>query len=345
MSEFVRIINTKSSTVGFRKRDELREPIRGQEDERLLMLERFHEFFVQWEKNGKGCSAETFLSLRLMCRSLVAIARYLLDECHFEYVLLGQIQSDPIERRFGRIRQMSGANFFISVKQFLDSERKIKIHSLLHHTGLTIADLGKVQEKPASGDDDCDTAAEEEVKTLSQCVDFSMQLEENELNVTYMTGGYAARHVSRTSACADCSTLLTAQNAEDPLLCEAATPTALLDNIDRGGLTRPSSCVFIVCCLSYMSFACLKDSPHFHLVLTNPDAKSLFVSVVCECISLSEHSPILDTLCSSGHSFRVPLRRVIATFFNILAKNFVRERHTSSATSVRKIAKLQSDSV
>jgi hypothetical protein len=140
MNVLVRIINTKSSTVGKRKRDQLREPVRTWDGEKLLALERYHDFFLRWETSGrKGCSRETFMALQLMCQSLVGVSRYLLADCGYLYVLLGQLQGDPIERRFGRARQMSGANFFISVKQLLDSEHKI--HSLLHHSGLTVADF------------------------------------------------------------------------------------------------------------------------------------------------------------------------------------------------------------
>ena len=49
-----------------------------------------------------------------------------LEEKNFEYVLLGLITSDPIERRFGWYRQLGGANYYLSPRQFFESEKKIQ---------------------------------------------------------------------------------------------------------------------------------------------------------------------------------------------------------------------------
>jgi hypothetical protein len=46
--------------------------------------------------------------------------------------LLNRFQSDDLEARFGQYRQMSGANYHISVTQVLESERKLKMISLLN---------------------------------------------------------------------------------------------------------------------------------------------------------------------------------------------------------------------
>jgi hypothetical protein len=48
--------------------------------------------------------------------------------------LLNRFQSDDLEARFGQYRQMGGPNYeyHISVIQVLDSERKLKIVSLLN---------------------------------------------------------------------------------------------------------------------------------------------------------------------------------------------------------------------
>ena len=48
-------------------------------------------------------------------------------------VLLGKFSSDPIKKRFGQFGQLSGANFFISVRQLMDAEKWIRILSLERH--------------------------------------------------------------------------------------------------------------------------------------------------------------------------------------------------------------------
>jgi hypothetical protein len=72
-----------------------------------------------------GLSRETFLAAMQTTSALKELAEYLLEETCLDYVLLGKINSDPIERRFGCYRQLAGANYFISVRQFLEAEKKI----------------------------------------------------------------------------------------------------------------------------------------------------------------------------------------------------------------------------
>jgi hypothetical protein len=46
-------------------------------------------------------------------------------------MLLGQFQTGVLERRFGQYRKLSGCNYNVSVKQIIDSEKKLKVTSLL----------------------------------------------------------------------------------------------------------------------------------------------------------------------------------------------------------------------
>ena len=46
-----------------------------------------------------------------------------------KYILSGNIQSEPLEKRFGRYRQLSGANYFGTQKQFLEAEKVIRVKS------------------------------------------------------------------------------------------------------------------------------------------------------------------------------------------------------------------------
>ena len=69
------------------------------------------------------------------------MSKYLLKNCGFNYVLLGKIQSDMIEQRFSRIRQLSEANYYISMRQLQESNRKIRSISLLKYSQISIAEI------------------------------------------------------------------------------------------------------------------------------------------------------------------------------------------------------------
>ena len=44
---------------------------------------------------------------------------------------MGKIQSNNIEGRFGYIRQLSGVNYYVSMRQLHESERKLRRISLI----------------------------------------------------------------------------------------------------------------------------------------------------------------------------------------------------------------------
>ena len=82
-------------------------------------------------KVGK-LTPQTFSSFRHSCLVLPQIVNYLTSEtCGFAYILSSRLQNDPLEHRFGVYRQMSGAQYNISVLQILESERRLKLSSIL----------------------------------------------------------------------------------------------------------------------------------------------------------------------------------------------------------------------
>jgi hypothetical protein len=87
---------------------------------------------------------ETFRALRHTCLALADCSSYLLDHRSFNYILLGSLQSDAIESRFGWLRQLSGANYYISARQVLESDRKIRALSLLKFSQISLAEIDDV---------------------------------------------------------------------------------------------------------------------------------------------------------------------------------------------------------
>ncbi|KAH7977923.1 hypothetical protein HPB49_003950 [Dermacentor silvarum] len=47
-----------------------------------------------------------------------------------QYVLLGKFQTDSLEDRFGRYRQLSGANYNVSIRQIDESETKLRLQKV-----------------------------------------------------------------------------------------------------------------------------------------------------------------------------------------------------------------------
>ena len=97
------VVNVKTSHKGKHKRDYTMDPVRSSLDWKLDFLREFATFIHRWEKSGRpsGLSKETFLALRHTCLAVADCASYLVDRRGFKYVLLGHMQSDAIESRFG----------------------------------------------------------------------------------------------------------------------------------------------------------------------------------------------------------------------------------------------------
>ncbi len=124
------VLNAHSPVAGKHKLDRTKDPIRSAEDWKLKLLSDFCTFFTLWENSRKpGLTKEAFLSMRHTCAALVQLAKHCLVSLGFNYVLLGNVQSDALEARFGWFRQLSGANYYVSLKQIL--ERKIRTLSLV----------------------------------------------------------------------------------------------------------------------------------------------------------------------------------------------------------------------
>ncbi|KAG1666192.1 THAP domain-containing protein 1 [Nymphon striatum] len=252
------IINVKTTTAGSHKRDEARKPITSKNDWQLSFLIKFANFLEVWHVNKRNClSKQTYLALRHMCVTLPAIAQYLLD-LGFQYVLLGQLQSDVIESRFGRYRQMSGANYFVSVKQILEAELKIKAASLLKFSGIDQLNLLTSGES-ASG-------LKDESHLDQIALDFTNVIVEKgcgnlnsaDKNVIYYVTGAVVRSHIRQSKCDSCQKILS-DGPLSPLTEENVdgiddATKVFLQDINRGGLCQPSSHAFDLCMKAYTIF-------------------------------------------------------------------------------------------
>ena len=63
----------------------------------------------------------------------------------FRYVLTARFQTDPLERRFSRYRQMSGGRFLVGLREVETTEKIIKITQLLKED-LNFWELEKCEE-------------------------------------------------------------------------------------------------------------------------------------------------------------------------------------------------------
>jgi len=102
------------------------------DDWKIQYLLQSADMLEEWKRcGGKGLSNETFAAWILTLRSLASIAVHLIETHNFKYVLFGKLQSDQLEGRFGIYRQVNGASYFVSVRQILQAEKKLRVLNLM----------------------------------------------------------------------------------------------------------------------------------------------------------------------------------------------------------------------
>ncbi|KAG1659406.1 THAP domain-containing protein 1 [Nymphon striatum] len=200
------IINVKSTTKGYHKCNIQQDPLLSINDWKLNFISDFSKFLEIWHSNGAkhGLSKETFTALHHMCLTLPALAKYAFEELGFQYVLLGMFQSDPIESRFGWYRQLSGANYYVSAKQVIESEEKIKAISLMKFTNFDLNSVSNSIEEIISSDDI--QLIEDALNEISDS--YHCQINHNDVNIIYYVAGAIIKTELRQSRCEDCKKIL-----------------------------------------------------------------------------------------------------------------------------------------
>ncbi len=304
---------------------------------------------------GKNClTRETFLATKQTTWALREVAKYLLEEQKFKYVLLGQLQSDPIEKRFGWYRQLSGGNYFVSVRQILEAEKSIRLKSLVEFSGFTMDDVRDIYaEAQLLGKEQIEDLGDTLLMMLDKDYIDLENVDVASQNILFYIAGYAAKSISKSLKCQDCVTLLR-QDKDVPKITfdseeSSGLKQAFLQKVDRGGLFYPSETVYSTCLVSWRLYDDIRQSKDASdLLFDHPSAQAIFLHSL---MALQVESPLNLVTCSTGHSFRRLFERVAAKMFNIFSKNVCAEVNSSIHASKkrkhgqteRKVKKLQSE--
>jgi len=201
------VLNVKTSHKGKHKRDCSMDPVRSSLDWKLDFLREFADFLRQWEASAKpGLSKETFLALRHTCLAIADCASFLLDRRGFNYVLLGHVQSDAIESRFGWFRQLAGANYYISTRQVVEGDKKIRALSLVKFSHLSLTEID--QELSASSDLVLATSTDSVADSIADDITCLQRPSASDANIIYYVSGAISRSVVRGTKCDSCKEAL-----------------------------------------------------------------------------------------------------------------------------------------
>lgn len=332
--KFWNIISVRTKFLGKIKRNQDKEPISSLRCSQVKFLVEFSEWLELWQEEGRQgdlLSKETFLCLIQTCDSMVSLIENLLHKEELEYVLTGKISSDPLERRFGQYRQLAGANYYVSVRQILESEKKIRLKALVKFNNLSLPDIRKVF---ISCIDLKNQALQADsvaiVNALPKDLLSSFEMDEDDSTVCYYVAGYLARSLGKQLT-EECCISLVQNTASTPTLnfhvdCEnnIEGKASLIEQVNRGGLTAPSDLLHITSQLAHQLFSgIMKREEVKKNFLKTENPREVFVLTLLNLLdNTPETQDMIKTFCWRGHLYRPLLEKAAFRFFNLFAKNF-----------------------
>ena len=333
--QFWKIVNVKNPVKGIHLKDTFCEPILGVNDHKLVWLRSFHDWLCAWEqqripmKQGT-LSNETMFALKHTVATLIELSTYLLTSS-FQYVLLGKFQTDMLEFRFGQYRQMSGANYNVSVAQIIESERKLKLMSIMKLVStskyqLTVRDFitscQQATDTESNNDSvsgDCDFLLQFN-SVMKECDD--VIIDDAEMSALVFIAGYVGFKLKAKLSCIDCRINLL---SEKTMECEFPTDERFeyLSKIDRGGLTWPTDLTVDIVTQTIVVFKCLVSGKHCKDFTAADKQRSILSQIAlhrCETVL-----GLSNKCCSCETPDRELARLCIRTVSNVALNNYTKQ--------------------
>ena len=220
-------------------------------------MHKFGTWLNEWMLSGKkGLSKQTFTSCFQTSQSFPLLIQHLLEIKGFDYILTGNNQSDPPEKRFGRYRQLSDANYSGSEKQFLDAEKSM--NQVSHQiSGYTMKEVGNIM-----GNDSVEAQAEVEhcgnviIEMLLPPPDL-VHMAQMDADIVYYIAGFISKKVKKAVTCVACGDIL-GENSILEIIVEGMIPenhqSFFMDEINTGGLVKLSDPVHAICVLAWDTY-------------------------------------------------------------------------------------------
>ena len=150
--------------------------------------------------SGKsGLSKQTFLSCQQISQSFPLLVKYLIEKRGLGYVLSGNFQPDPLGKRFGRYRQLSGASYFGIEKQFLETEKSIRVKSLIKFPKYTMKEVVNILGTDDSKHNEAVELHSETVSDMMLPKSTRCRMLDMDRDIVYYVAGFVAQSIKRES--------------------------------------------------------------------------------------------------------------------------------------------------
>lgn len=249
------IVNVKGAYEGVRFNNQYRHPIRVNSSLQIEFLRKMSLWLKNWRQSvpsSQSLSPQTFQSLINTTDAFLLLIPYLFEHYKADYILLSKFQNDNLEGRFSCYRQLSGANYYVSYVQILESEKKLRFKDMLLLNSLN-KQIPLRTLLPCCG-------------TYNKCVnvdkysvvlreDFEMtNIPENFLPVLTYISGYAVKKELFLQNCEICTSWVQSDKEV-----ELTIPNNFIVEYDHGRLTVPTENAVVGTALAWFMLKIILD--------------------------------------------------------------------------------------
>ena len=168
--------------------------------------------------------------------------KHLLEHHKLSYVLLGKFQTDNLEARFGQYRMMCGTNYLVTVKEVLQSVKKLKVKSLLKLYSRSKG-VVKIMDFLGEFSDPCKEKCDSQFLATFPYAKITTKVSDDVLSSLLYTSGYVARKAMNHTDCNECKDLF--GNKHNTMALQVDPEHLIYTEIlNRGGVIYPSNLLF-----------------------------------------------------------------------------------------------------
>ncbi|XP_035233690.1 uncharacterized protein LOC118205512 [Stegodyphus dumicola] len=345
-SEFISIIckwwdimNVKTMFKGIHQKSEFMKPLTADDsDPKVIFLNQFLNWLDAWE--SMKCSTgmltkETHAALKQTTYGILELTRYCVEELGMKYILPGKIQTDALEARFGKYRQLSGSQYHISMRQLLECEKKLRIQS-----SIKLELIIKNTTVPLTSFEYDDNL--HDIIELDNTVYYpSLNITESDVKgisshlpvLTYL-GGYCCHAVLKKVKCCTCKQNITINSTVNH-----DQTYDLIKNLDRGGLRWPKPFIVNIIMYNYLivNKLCSEEYEDF---LLEQNQRKIVANLTFKILELKEML-FDDIICDNGHTSESISKLIIWISTNIMLKNLCNRKNDDIKSNKEKKRKLQ----
>ncbi|MBP1527227.1 MAG: hypothetical protein H9Q66_04835 [Spiroplasma ixodetis] len=332
------VVNTKTVFKGVRHRNNLEHPVVPNNEPYQYLVD-FLSWLIRWKNcNWNGLTSETYNALVQTTNALIKLTDFCVNNLKFDYVLLGKLQSDSLEERFGKYRQLAGGQYLVSIRQIFEIEHKLRIQNYLPSSKLKLRSM-KFGVINIDNIENINISDGEINEDIIDCYgfDIDMDFDSNVENLQVLEpltfiAGSCLRVALKKLKCEHCNIYWIIEKNSDMRINENSNSLdnyQMIINLDRGGLLLPHPDIVNLVLLTYTVITQLVNKRNEEQFLKCSNQRQVAMSIAMKVID--SEIDINNPSCNSLDHLKKVQKFVVRSATNTFLKNYCKKRNEETA--------------